>query len=293
MLKLIDIAKEKGAKDRVKAYWNTCHCQNQIYTAKGKLYAPQGKNRFCTYCCGVRKAELTNKYLPVLQAWKDVHFVPLTIKAVNAPRLPAMIKAMNRAFRLLKAKHAKRSERGTGQKLVGLKSLECNFNPKTKTYNPHFHLLVPSREMAEMVIDEWLRLWTKKYTHRDAQDCRKVEDTEKDLIEVIKYEAKLFTEPEGKRRPSKKDTAKIYVRALDNIYAALKGSRIIDRFGFSLPKKQKEPTPCQLTADCMPWLYDLRSRDWLNEEHESTLTAYTPGHELETILQNNLDTDLE
>jgi hypothetical protein len=80
---------------------------------------------------------------------------------------------------------------------------------------------------------------------------------------------------------------------LDNIYAALKGARIIDRFGFTLPKKQKEPTPCQLTAEGVPWRYNLRSWDWLNEEHESTLTAYTPEHELENILQTNMDTDLE
>jgi len=293
MLKLIDVANERGAKERVKSYWNTYYCQSQIYTVDGKMYAPQCKNRFCTYCCGVRKAELINKYLPVLQKWRDVHFITLTIKSVKAPQLPRMIKAMNRAFRLIKGKHAKRCERGTGLKLIGIKSLECNFNPKSKTYNPHFHLLVPSLEMAEILIDEWLNLWTKKYTHRDAQNCRKVEDTEKDLIEVIKYEAKVFTEPDGKRKPGKRGTAKIYVRALDNIYAALKGNRIIDRFGFNVPAKKKERTPCQLTADAVRWQYNLRSRDWLNEEHESTLTAYMPGHDLETILQNNMDTDVE
>lgn len=30
MLRLIDVAKETGANDRVKAYWNTCHCQSEI-----------------------------------------------------------------------------------------------------------------------------------------------------------------------------------------------------------------------------------------------------------------------
>jgi hypothetical protein len=33
MLKLIDVTKDRGTKDRVKAYWNTYHCRNQIYTA--------------------------------------------------------------------------------------------------------------------------------------------------------------------------------------------------------------------------------------------------------------------
>jgi plasmid rolling circle replication initiator protein Rep len=35
---------------------------------------------------------------------------------------------------------------------MGIKSLECNFNPKTRTYNAHFHFIVPSKEIAEMLI---------------------------------------------------------------------------------------------------------------------------------------------
>ena len=65
MLALIDVAKEKGATDRVKAYWNTYHCQRLLFTTEGRMYAPHCKNRFCTYCCGIRKAELINKYLPL------------------------------------------------------------------------------------------------------------------------------------------------------------------------------------------------------------------------------------
>ncbi len=78
MLSLIDVAKERGANDRVKAYWNTYHCQNIVYTANSKIYASFCKNRFCTYCCGIRKAELIKKYLPVLQNWNEPYFVTLT-----------------------------------------------------------------------------------------------------------------------------------------------------------------------------------------------------------------------
>lgn len=53
--------------------------------------------------------------------------------------------------------------------------------------------------MAQTLIDEWLSLWTNQFTHRDAQNFRKVEDKQKDLIEVIKYETKIFTEPDGKK----------------------------------------------------------------------------------------------
>lgn len=217
ILKLIDVARERGAKDRVNAYWNTYHCQNLIYTSNGRMYAPHCKNRFCTYCCGIRKAELINKYLPIMQSWNEPYFLTLTIKAVKAPALTKAIKAMNRAFSLINARYRKRAQRNKGHKLIGLKNIECNFNPKNKTYNPHFHLIVPEKEMAKTIIDEWLAIWTSRFTHRDAQNMRKVRDTEKDLIEVIKYETKIFTEPEGKKSRGKKGSAKVYIRALDNI----------------------------------------------------------------------------
>jgi hypothetical protein len=293
MLQLIDVAKEKGAMDRVKAYWNTYHCQNIIFTSKGKMYAPHCKNKFCTYCCGIRKAELINKYLPVLQTWDEPHFVTLTVKAVKAGQLQKIIKGLNRAIRLIISKYRKKAQRQSGIKLIGLKTIECNFNPKNRTYNPHLHLIVPNKQMADILVDEWLRIWTNKYTHRGAQHYRKVEDKEKDLIEVIKYEAKIFTEPDGKKKGGKKGTAKIYVRALDHIYAAMKGIRLIDRFGFNAPKAEKVKGESRLTEDYMQWEYDLKSRDWLNEEHECTLTAFVPDHELESLLELNIDTDVE
>jgi hypothetical protein len=293
MLQLIDVANEKGAKDRVKAYWNTYHCQNSIYTSNGRMYATHCKNRFCTYCCGIRKAELINKYLPVLQTWDEAYFVTLTIKAVKAGQLPKMIKGLSRAFGLINSKYRKQYQRNGGIKLMGLKTIECNFNPKNRTYNPHLHLIVPSEKIAELLVDEWLKKWTKKYTHRDAQHFRKVEDKEKDLIEIIKYETKIFTEPDSKKSKGKNGSSKIYIRALDNIHAAMKGIRLIDRFGFNSPKADKVKAESRLTDDYMQWQYDLKSRDWLNEEHESTLAAYSPEPHLETILETNIDNELE
>lgn len=293
MLQLIDVAKVKGAKERVKAYWNTYHCQNQVFTSKGRIYASQCKNRFCTYCCGIRKAQLINKYLPILQAWNEAYFVTLTTKAVKARGLFKTIKALNRAFSLINAKYRKRAQRNTGIKLIGLKTIECNFNPKSRTYNPHLHLIVPNKQMAEILVDEWLNIWTEKFTHRDAQNYRKIEDKEKDLIEVIKYETKVFTEPDGKKSKGKKGSARIYIRALDNIHAAMKGIRLLDRFGFNGTKVLKQKTETRLTDEYMQWHYDLKYRDWLCEEHESTLASYSPEPQLESILEMNIDIVLE
>ncbi|WP_158235300.1 hypothetical protein [Flavobacterium sp. 9] len=47
-----------------------------------------------------------------------------------------------------------KTQKDNGIKLVAVKSLECNFNPKTQTYNPHLHLIVASNEIAELLVNE-------------------------------------------------------------------------------------------------------------------------------------------
>src|SRR5881398_3107536 len=105
MPKLADAAREKGAFSRADAYWDTYHCQSRIITANGRMFAPQCKHRFCTYCAGIRKAEMINKYLPVLQTWEEPHFITLTIKAVPAYLLNSTIKKMNDTFKRIIGKH--------------------------------------------------------------------------------------------------------------------------------------------------------------------------------------------
>ena len=58
---------------------------------------------------------------------------------------------MNKAFSIIKERCKKRHQRGTGIQLIGIKSLECNFNPQKKTYNPHFHIIVPNKEIATLL----------------------------------------------------------------------------------------------------------------------------------------------
>jgi hypothetical protein len=61
MLALIDIAKEKGAKDRVKASWNTYHCQNNIITAIGRMYAPYCKELFLYHLLRKQESRIDQK----------------------------------------------------------------------------------------------------------------------------------------------------------------------------------------------------------------------------------------
>ena len=65
---------------------------------------------------------------------------------------------MFKAFSLILGKYKKRYQRGKAIQLMEIKSLECNFNPQKKTYNPHFHIITANKKIAEALKEEWLQL---------------------------------------------------------------------------------------------------------------------------------------
>ena len=184
---------------------------------------------------------------------KNPHFVTLTVKACKAEKLDEWVKKMYKAFNLIQGRCKKRHQRGKGIKLIGVKSLECNFNPMKKTYNPHFHIIVPSAEVAHLLRREWIDQWKPthkpnvyynkhKYASPAAQDIRKINDLEHALIETIKYGSKIFTEPDLKKKSRLPKDHTIYASALHNIFTAMQGKRLFDRFGFNLPHRTNKST---------------------------------------------------
>ncbi len=287
ILSLKDIASAKGNTEMVKSLWNTYHCRTKIYSNSGRLFGKYCKNRFCTVCCGNRKAELIRKYLPVLKTWNEPQFVTLTVKATSAKRLNLILKGVLRAFKEIERKLRKQFDRGNGIKLIGIKSLECNYNPKTRTYNPHLHLIVQTKKMAEVLVCEWLKKWTRVYTSPKAQLIIPINDREQTLIEIIKYGTKIFTEPDPNNRSGKNDCA-IYTAALYNILLNMKGIRLFDRFGFNLPKEVYPKTNKESVSEYETWEFNPSLNDWENEENEK-LTGYLPSAQLLELLVNKID----
>jgi hypothetical protein len=291
ILSLMDVAKQKGDIEKQTAYWNTYHCQSNVISSEGKLYGKYCKNRFCTLCCSIRKAEIINKYLPIIKQWEEPYFVTLTVKSCNADKLRLMTSKVLQGFSKIRAKHKKRHQRGNGIKLIGVKSLECNFNPKKQTYNPHLHLIVANKEIGELIVKEWLKIWTSKFTNRLGQDIRKVFDVETNLIEIIKYSSKIFTEPDMKKKNKDDNSHQIYVSALDTILTAMKGKRIFERFGFNGEKTlstpiQQEP---RVVTNYEEWEFNPKKSDWENVENEKPLTGYKINSQLSAILENAID----
>jgi hypothetical protein len=292
-LALIEVAKETGARDMEKTYRNAFYCQDIIATADNRMYAPLCKNRSCTYCAGVRKAELINKYFPTIKQWEQVYFLTLTTPSVKAADIKSTFKKMNELFRLINAKLRKRAQRGTADMVMGIRTLECNFNPTARTYNPHFHLLVNGEAAAKLLRLEWIEAWKPTYLNPEAQHFKQVRKTERDLVEVIKYGAKIFTEP-GKNKTEKKlrrGESVIYARALHNIYSAMKGERLFDRFGFNIPKAtRKRESKLTEFETVNIWHYAAPYKDWLHPEHEATLTGYISTFEEDLVLERKIDT---
>jgi hypothetical protein len=293
-LGLIQAAEKKGEPERIRGYWNAYYCQNRVVSHDGRIYGKYCKSRTCTLCCSIRKAEIINRYLPVLQKWETPFFVTLTAKAVRAEGLARRFFVFKKVFRRICEKHKKRNQRGNGQKLIGIKSLECNFNPAKQSYNPHFHVLVPNEWVADVLIKDWLKLWTRNFALPTAQHKRPVQDLERDLVEVIKYGSKVFTEPDTNKTAKGKSLPNIHTAALHNIVTAMEPYRIFERFGFNLPKVEKERTfKVVPEGQSKEWVFNLPDHDWKNPKTEERLTGYTPTARLLWLLEDNMDTDLE
>lgn len=295
VLRLIDVVEKKGKKrEQTKGYWNTYHCQNKVYTVEGRMYGKYCKNRACTLCCSIRKAEIINKYLPVIKTWSEPYLVTLSVKAVPKKWLRMRLRNVLRAFNEINDMYRKRNQRGHPVRLVGIKSLECNFNPEKKTYNPHLHLIVPNKEIADILIKEWLKKWTPKFASPKAQHSSLVYNKEKALIEVIKYGSKIFTEPDVNNKSNSIVNRTIHAAALNNIFSAMKGLRIFERFGFDLPKQEnKQDTKMMQTSAYNAWVFDPKAHDWINTINDESLTDYEPEYALLDLLGNRIDTKLQ
>ncbi|WP_340111975.1 protein rep [Maribellus mangrovi] len=289
VLPLIDYARSKGNEEMVRSLWNTYLCQERLILSENKMHGVYCKNRICTVCSGNRKADMINKYLPFVETWPDPYFITLTAKSCPANKLFHRMRNTKRAFKIITDRIKKRYQRGQGPKLIAIKSLECNFNPTKRTYNPHFHILVSTREMAEILMKEWLSTWTCKYALRKAQDMRKVEDRERDLIEVVKYGSKILTEPNpNSKNNRKKITRRVYIAALYNILKAMRELRLTDTYGLDLPKN-KMKNKSEVIFDYEELSYDAEIMDWVNEYTGEPLSNYQPDPALLHILTQNID----
>jgi hypothetical protein len=294
-LKLIKVAESKGRNKKIiKSYWHMYRCLDEVTTIGTRLYGNYCRNRMCPNCIAIHKAELINRYLPVISQWPDAHLVTLIVPSIPARNLNSYMQdLMIRGIRKIIEKYRKSAERGKGRKLMGIRSLECNFNPIRRTYNPHWHLIVPDKETGETFINEWLELWRKVIPSRKAQHMRKVVDSEHDIVETIKYGTKVFTDPTVSKFKNRNITPYIYVSAMDNILCSMRNKRCFEHFGFKVPGRVRVKQ-IQEVSNYEYWKFSPENCGFVNFDNlNEVLFGYRITEKLKSIITHNIDTQLQ
>lgn len=288
---LIEVVEQTSDSKMLKSLWNTYYCQDRINSSEGKYYGIYCKNRVCTVCCAIRKAYIINRYLPTISTWEDPHFVTLTMRTVKDFELKKQIEEMQSAFLKIRNRFKKRNQRDKSFVLLkGIKSLECNYNHKAGTYNPHYHLVVPNRAIGMLLIQEWKKHWKHERAQAPGQESKPVGNKIGSLIEMVKYGSKIFTELDIMNKKDKEQPRHLYSVALYNILKAMKGKRIFERFGFNLP----QDTPRKLTTKTVlfnydSWTFDLKKNDWINERTGKGLTGHILSAEISALFEKNVN----
>lgn len=265
-----------------KSYRNTVYCAACIVQDDGELRSKYCGNRWCSVCSRIRSARAVNAYLPVMEAWSEPYMVTLTIRNCSADVLPATIARMMKGATSV-ARSIKRTEK---LPFVAVRKLECTYNSQRKDYHPHFHMIVNGRAQAELVREKWLRRFPSETT-ASAQDVRACDPG--GLAELFKYFTKLATKTDDGRR------CVVPVVALDTIFCAMRGRRVWQPVGFTLPKEVEEQIEgdeldvdgseaFKRDTELIYWQWDQELKDWVDIETGEVLSEYVPSEAFEAFI---------
>jgi len=259
ILKLIDL--NSPLKD---SYWRTWHCANIILQDGRKMTSRYCNNRWCLVCNRIRTAKLIKGYMPQIKKMNEKWLITLTVPNVPAEELKGKIDDMILEF----IKVINVFVRRRNLRLNGIRKLECTYNEKLKTYHPHLHLLVDSREAGEALVDEWLKRYPE--ADRRGQDIRPADESS--LLELFKYTTKLTTESKIKR-VNGKAVMQVNAVALDTIFQALWGRRTFQPMGWvhkvSEDVEEIESQEVAGIAESVDvWTWEQEVGDWVNSAGE-------------------------
>lgn len=277
-LKLVDSAKTNPYSVLQKSYWNTYHCSATLsLRGSGKVNGTYCKCRWCMVCNAIRTAVCIKKYSPVFANWSDMYFVTLTQRTVPFEKLSSQIDEMQSIFSNIKGSVKKQYQRkNIDFKMVGVRKLECTYNTKSKRYHPHYHFIVQSKEMALMLRSEWLK--RNANAQIQAQDVRKANTNS--AKELFKYMTKVVCKTEDGQRA-------IPSVALDNIFNALRGRRVLQNFGFRLPKSSASVTTADIDDSEVIAILEWQdaATDWVNVDTGECITGYTPSDGMASLIE--------
>jgi hypothetical protein len=252
----------------------------------GELATYYCRGRWCVICSGIRTAIAINNYGEELRSWEAPFLVTLTIKNVSAaelrPALQRMTKDFQRVIQFAKRHHPS---------VKVMRSVECSYSSTRNDYHPHLHLLVERGDVAKTLISRWV---IRTGASHMGQDMRPADTGS--LMEIFKYSTKISTDTRD--ADGGKSVAPMF--ALDEIFSAQRGLRLISATGFSkAPVAQDEDAEdFQVVGSTMSpkrhgepveWTWLQRERDWLDKQTGDFLTDWTPKESMERLIKKMED----
>ena len=255
LTRIIDATKDKKQRQK---YWSTHHCRNVVLQDGASFKSSLCRQRWCSCCCRIKTAELTNGYKKPLMELGQLYFVTLTRPNVKGRQLNSEIRKLQSAFTRIKNNM---QSKNYSIKIQGMRKLEVTYNEKSDTYHPHFHIIM-SDYLATQTL---LNLWHKQFptANSKAQDVRAIkQNDEQSFIELFKYATKETT----------KDGEEYSGEVLNTIYSSLNGIKLYQKYGTF--KKVKEPievkehntTFAHIPPNQDIFVYDKEQKDWISEK---------------------------
>lgn len=175
--------------DRKKGYFRAYHCAEVMYQEGKKITSGYCGHRCCVVCNRIKSARMMQGYAEPLLNLPDIHFLTLTSPNVEAGLLSDEINRMLSVWRKI-YRNIKINYKGLDMR--GMYKLECTYNYKSKTYNPHLHFIVSTGETAKEIKRQWLKNHKENIEGNEAkewaQDLRKADKNS--LHELFKYVTK-------------------------------------------------------------------------------------------------------
>jgi plasmid rolling circle replication initiator protein Rep len=266
-------------------YEQTKFCSYSLVQSGNTFTARYCKQRWCRICNRNRTGKLMAGYVDAISAMQDPQFVTLTIPNVKEKNLKDSIKSMLADIRKIQDLRRKNKQ----PLFKAIRKLECTYNPDRDDYHPHLHFIIENKQQAKELKSAWLQ------RHYDSleylQDIREATKP----IELFKYFAKLTSK-------SSKDTIILkngkksreeyhYPIALDKIFQAIAGMRIIQTMGGIKMLKQAEDLEEieaieieNVKEDFALWQWqrigmneEKYTYDWVNIFTGELLTGYEPN----------------
>lgn len=251
-----------------KKYQETKNCSVLLYKQGEKITSRYCGRRWCKVCCKIRTGTLLNHYGPILHKLPDLQLLTLTIPNVTGKDLKGKIKKMIAACRMIQESRRKTKK----SRITGIRKLECTYNLKENNYHPHFHFIISGLNKAKEFLEAWLNYFPE--ANIKGQDLRPCHNYK----ELFKYFTK-FTSKVGKDPITGKSLEIHYPQALDTIFAAIEGTRIIQPFGIKKISEEinpvealKDPVFLQLSDGTFYWNYNY----WINLQTAEFIGYFEP-----------------